>query len=136
MSEAFKNRTLSFFVIPFLIYSLIGQGILSGLVVCIGENKDVGIELNNHCSETIPSNCVLDASRTCNVCLDIPISISSKDPNISSIQYSHVIKNMIDSASSAPSVFQGEILTGASCPQRPSLLTSTLTSLQTIVLLI
>ena len=35
-------------VVPLLIYSLLGQGTLSVLVLCIGEDDHVAVELDHH----------------------------------------------------------------------------------------
>lgn len=107
-----KSKRVSLLIVPFLLFSLVGQGIASTVVLCIGENNHIAIEIDSDCTEgfaqrpglanrdslslLLESTSLQKAERSC---LDIPLLIGSSDPGLSSAKYSQFIKMMIDRAS-------------------------------------
>jgi hypothetical protein len=106
MYKIIKNKLASLLVLPFLLFSLVGQGAVSSLVLCIGDDDHVAIELNDSCSnEAVVKPCKTDGelfafhdpdhgNADC-PCLNIPLLIGSSHPNISSSHYFSILKNMI-----------------------------------------
>jgi hypothetical protein len=104
--KRFKNNLISVLILPFTVFALLGQGAASSLVLCIGDDDHVAIELNDSCSKEAvvkPGNpdgelfALLDrdhGNADCK-CLSIPLLIGSTHPNISSSHYSSILKNVI-----------------------------------------
>ena len=108
MFKLVKNKLIALLMIPSLVVSLVGQGAASGLRLCIGESEHTTIEMYY-------GNCPQDAAREAatrpqeapspesprlyeaeSSCFDIPLFLGSSDLQISSVQYTHILKNMID----------------------------------------
>jgi hypothetical protein len=149
MSKMIKSKLVSLLVLPLLLFSLVGQGIASTLVLCIGESGHVAIEMEQNCTEGFAQepglmnrdSLVLSLERTSfqkaeSSCFDIPLLMGSSDPNISSVQYSYSIQNMIDRASNSLLFPSCPILEERFFPKTPFFRLSALSALKSTVLLI
>jgi hypothetical protein len=148
MFKLVKNKLIALLIIPSLIFSLVGQGAASGLMLCIGESEHITIEMYYR-------NCPQDAAREAatrpqeapspesprlyeaeSSCFDIPLFLGSSDPQISSVQYTHILKNMIDRASTSLLSPARPLLADRLLPKTPFFLPLALLALQSTVLLI
>jgi hypothetical protein len=149
MSKIINSKRVSLLVLPFLLFSLVGQGIASTLVLCIGESDHIAIEIGRNCTEGFAQetglmnrdSLTLSLERTSfqkaeSSCFDIPLFIGSSEPKISAVPYTHTIKNMIDRASKCLLSPSRPLLEERLLPKTPLFLLSTLRALQSTVLLI
>ena len=106
MIKIIKNKLFSLLVLPFLVFSLVGQGAASSLVLCIGDDDHIAIELNDNCANDADVKLCKteegvfgfhdpDHGNADCPCLNIPLLIGSPHPNISSSHYFSILKNMI-----------------------------------------
>jgi len=149
MTQIRKSKGLSLLVVPFLLFSLVGQGIASTVVLCIGEDNHIAIEIDSDCAggfEQGPglakgdslalsweSTSLQKAERSC---MDIPLIIGSSDPSLSSAQYSQFIKKMIDRASTPLLPPSRLIPEDRFFPTIPAFRLSALSALRSTILLI
>ncbi|MDX1764670.1 MAG: hypothetical protein R3231_10145 [bacterium] len=149
MSKRMKNKGLSLLLLPFLLFALVGQGLASTLVLCIGEDDHIAIEMGQNCEEAFSQapesvhNHSLDLAwqkasfrQAEHGCVDIPLLLGSADPNLSSVQYPQVIKNMIARASDALLSLNRPIMKEPVFPEPPAFRLAVLSALRSTVLLI
>jgi len=150
MLREFKNRYISFLVLPFLMYGLLGQAIPSSVVLCIGENDHVALESTGNCPQGFIKNSreADETNASSNLsgksfqkmggsCFDIPVLTGSSEPHLSSVQYLQTIRNMINLASSYLSgTFSFVPVQDRFSPKNFSLPSFSLPILQSTVLLI
>lgn len=143
------KRLETLLLMPLLIFSLLGQGLTTDIVLCIGESDHVAFELDcksskGKCPEAMKGKKVLDSTfasglaiqETGSSCLDIPLLMSSSDPNISSVRYSRLLNDMIHMASISPPISQKPEITERFVPVPSFSPPATLLGIRSTVLLI
>ncbi len=104
--KRFRNNLTFLLVSPLMVFSLLGHGAASSLVLCIGENDHLAIELNDACSNEAVTEishsderyfALLDGDHRdahCH-CLSIPLLIGSPYPSVSSPHYASQLDQLI-----------------------------------------
>ncbi len=147
MFKLVKNRLIAALITPSLVFSLLGQGAASGLMLCIGESDHIAIEMDQNCPQDSASEAAMSPREPFSLesrrlyqaessCFDIPLFIGSSEPNISAVPYTHTLKSMMDRASKCLSSPSRPLLGDRLLPKTPLFLLSTLRALQSTVLLI
>lgn len=144
-----RSKILNIFVFLILTSTLFGQGMLSGVVLCIGGSDHVALEPFHNTSHRPNSNSSTDKTSHASMshvaafgslyssCYDIPVLIEFSIQNISTVRHlPYKAKTFAYSASASLPNLCTQAFYNKVLPKTSSLLTSTVTSLQTTILLI
>jgi len=143
-----NRKSTATFVLLILISTLFGQGVLSGMVLCIGGPDHVALEpFHNSPHHPDPSSFEQTnhnpmpqrtlSGTVYSPCHDIPISISSWDRNTSAFRHLlHESKTLAHSETGSPVNLCTRGFNDKGLPKTSLLITSTFASLQTTILLI